>query len=64
MYWISTKSNKKILDTPVDSYIADYLIANNGIDAALLAADLGIPKNVIPYIQLRLGLRKFSKRRA
>jgi hypothetical protein len=59
-YWISTKSNFKILNKPIDAFIANYLIENQGIDVALLAADLGIARNVISYLQLRLGLRKYA----
>ena len=59
-YWISTKSPVRLLDNKTDAFIANYLIENQGIDAALLASDLGIARNVIPYLQLRLGLRKYA----
>jgi hypothetical protein len=59
-YWISTKSPVRMLDNRTDKITAAYLKNNQGIDAALLAADLGIARNIIPYYQLRLGLRKYA----
>ena len=59
-YWISTKSPTRMLDDRTDKATAKYLMENKEIDAALLAADLGIARNIIPYHQLRLGLRKYA----
>jgi hypothetical protein len=59
--WISTKSPVRMLDTPVGRGADNYLHENQGIDSALLAADLGVCTARVESRQRRLGLRAFTR---
>ena len=50
-----------MLDDQIDERIETHLRENQGIDAALLAADLGLCTAHIEAYQRRLGLRKLSQ---
>lgn len=65
--WISTKSPTRMLDASITRAQEAYLRDNRGVDAALLAIDLGLCPVHVEALQRRLGLRKISvpgKRRA
>jgi hypothetical protein len=56
--WLSTKSPLRMLDTPISHGTENYLRENQGVDSALLAADLGLCPMHVEAAQRRLGLRK------
>jgi hypothetical protein len=58
--WISTKSPRGMLDTPVDRKTADYLNENRGIDAALLAVELG--RRGISRIHIEAWRRRYYRK--
>ncbi len=61
-YWLSTKSDPRMFKQSYETTERDaYLIENQGIDAALLAADLGISEVRVQAYQRRLGLREFQR---
>jgi hypothetical protein len=60
MYWLSTLSPATMLDKPIDRHMSDYLKDNLGIDAAMLAIDLGVHQQHIESMQRRLKLRPIS----
>ncbi len=60
IYWISTKSPIKMLDKHIDDSEAEYLRQNKGVDLALLASDLKIPRRAVRSRQFRLGLREHA----
>jgi hypothetical protein len=60
--WLSTKSPSAMLDDPIDAKIAKFLRENAGIDAALLAVDLG--RRGISRIHIEAYRRRLAKAKA
>jgi hypothetical protein len=59
-WWISTKTNPNIFNRPAyqTDHVEDHLMAWPDVDAAVLAADLGLHVPQVKAAQRRLGLRK------
>ena len=60
--WLSTKSPSAMLDDPIDAKIAKFLRENIGIDAAILAIDLG--RMGISRIHIEAYQRRLAKTKA
>ena len=61
--WLSTLSPIRMLDEPISKAIVKCLIANRGVDSALLAAELKLGQQHVEAFQRRLGLRKCEQRK-
>lgn len=63
-YWLSTKSPRQMFRPEYqDAKTATFLRENKGIDAALLANDLGVNAPCVRAYQRKLGLRKITNPR-
>ncbi len=60
-YWLSTKSPRIFKQSYETAERDAYLIENQGIDSALLAADLNMQSCHVVAYQRKLGLRAFQR---